>query len=146
MGGKFGHYLFVPTNQDLLKIPKISYPICLLGQILNLVSSVRQSVHNSCIFFFFYFVLFRMKIIYVTLLNQIDHMKTKFLPLFLFAIALLGCSVKKNKQVVNLDKRELINGIRTLSHDSLEGRNFASEGNQKGQLYLANSFKISFTF
>ena len=75
------------------------------------------------------------------MLNQIDHMKTKFLPLFLFAIALLGCSVKKNKQVVNLDKRELINGIRTLSHDSLEGRNFASEGNQKGQLYLANSFK-----
>ncbi len=68
-------------------------------------------------------------------------MKTNFLLLFSFVIVLYSCSVHKNKQAVHIDEKQLIDGIRILSHDSLEGRNFASEGNKKGQLYLASRFQ-----
>ena len=64
----------------------------------------------------------------------------KAILLILVTCLLLSCSAQKNKQSVNIDEKQLIEGIRTLSHDSLEGRNFASEGNRKGQLYLAEQF------
>ncbi|MFD1315493.1 M28 family peptidase [Namhaeicola litoreus] len=68
-------------------------------------------------------------------------MKIKYLLLFASGLLLFNCSVQKNTQAINIDQQALINGIRTLSHDSLEGRNFASVGNKKGQLYLAERFQ-----
>lgn len=80
-----------------------------------------------------------LKINCVTLLLKYYSMKA--ILLIPVTCLLLSCSAQKNEQTVNIDEKQLIEGIRTLSHDSLEGRNFASEGNKKGQLYLAERFE-----
>ncbi len=53
-------------------------------------------------------------------------------------ILAFGCQSKKTIQI---DENTLLENIKILSHDSLEGRGFSKPGNYKAQLFIANQFK-----
>lgn len=65
-------------------------------------------------------------------------MKTKFLLLTLFTTIFIGCNSPKNNQ---FDKEMLLESIKILSHDSLEGRGFSKVGNYKAQKFIAKKFE-----
>ncbi|MEE9409213.1 MAG: M20/M25/M40 family metallo-hydrolase [Polaribacter sp.] len=65
-------------------------------------------------------------------------MKTKFLLLFLFTIAIISCNTDKT---ITINNAMLLESIKILSHDSLEGRGFSKPGNYKAQQFIANQFK-----
>ena len=66
-------------------------------------------------------------------------MKTKFVLFFLLTIIILSCN--SQKQHIKIDRKLLIENIKILSHDSLEGRGFSKQGNYKAQKFIANQFK-----
>lgn len=65
-------------------------------------------------------------------------MKTKLLLFFLFTIVIISCNTDKT---VTLDKETLLEDIKILSHDSLEGRGFSKPGNYKAQKFISEKFK-----
>lgn len=52
-----------------------------------------------------------------------------------------ACGSQKKTSAPSINENLLIEGIRVLSHDSLEGRNFTSIGNKKAQRYIAAQFE-----
>lgn len=66
-------------------------------------------------------------------------MKTAKLFLFLFSLSILSCQTKQ--QEIQIDSNRLINNIRILASDSLEGRGFSTAGNYKAQQFIASQFQ-----
>lgn len=64
-------------------------------------------------------------------------MKTKFLFLFLFLAVIVSCNSQKD---FTIDEKSLLENIKILSHDSLEGRGFSKPGNYKAQQFIATQF------
>jgi Zn-dependent M28 family amino/carboxypeptidase len=64
-------------------------------------------------------------------------MKTKFLLFSLFTFAIISCNIDKT---ATIDSKMLLENIKILSHDSLEGRGFSKLGNYKAQLFISNQF------
>lgn len=64
-------------------------------------------------------------------------MKTKFLFLSLFLLVIISCNSQKDFKI---DEKSLLENIKILSHDSLEGRGFSKPGNYKAQQFIANQF------
>jgi len=86
--------------------------------------------------------------------NQIvNHMKTKALLFALFfALLFIGCKSTKPKKAnqlnsvstsnnITINEVQLLNNIKILASDSLEGRGFSKPGNYKAQQLIANEFK-----
>ena len=67
-------------------------------------------------------------------------MKTIICLIFI-GVFLLACGSQKKSKSPTINEELLIEGIRVLSHDSLEGRNFTSMGNRKAQRFIAEKFK-----
>ncbi|QTD38372.1 M28 family peptidase [Polaribacter batillariae] len=65
-------------------------------------------------------------------------MNTKFLFLSFLAILLFRCNAPKDIQI---DEQMLLESIKILSHDSLEGRGFSKVGNYKAQKFIAKKFE-----
>ncbi|MFK8060450.1 MAG: M20/M25/M40 family metallo-hydrolase [Polaribacter sp.] len=65
-------------------------------------------------------------------------MKTKLLLFSLFTFAIISCNTNKT---VSIDTKMLLESIKILSHDSLEGRGFSKPGNYKAQQFIAGKFK-----
>ncbi|MCG1037116.1 M28 family peptidase [Polaribacter sargassicola] len=65
-------------------------------------------------------------------------MKIKIL--FLLSIILISISCN-SKKTIKIDDKILLESIKILSHDSLEGRGFSKEGNYKAQKFIANQFE-----
>ena len=64
-------------------------------------------------------------------------MKQNLFYLLSISILVFGCQSKKTIQI---DKKALIENIKILSHDSLEGRGFSKKGNYKAQTFISNQF------
>ena len=59
---------------------------------------------------------------------------------YFLSISLLafGCQSEK---AIQIDKKALLENIKILSHDSLEGRGFTKKGNYKAQAFISNKFE-----
>jgi Zn-dependent M28 family amino/carboxypeptidase len=60
--------------------------------------------------------------------------------LIIFIFISIACQPEKQKQI-KINERSLLTSLEILSHDSLEGRGFGTEGNLKGQRFIVNQFK-----
>ena len=68
----------------------------------------------------------------------------KIIYFFLVFITMfLGCESKKSiqKKTIKINEKALLENIKILAHDSLEGRKFSKPGNYKAQKYISNQFK-----
>lgn len=65
-------------------------------------------------------------------------MKTKLLLFCLFIFTIISCNTVKT---ITIDKESLLENIKILSHDSLEGRGFSKPGNYKAQQFISEKFK-----
>ncbi len=65
-------------------------------------------------------------------------MKIRFLLLASALVLITNCNSPKNIQI---DKELLLESVKILSHDSLEGRGFSKPGNYKAQKIIANQFE-----
>lgn len=67
----------------------------------------------------------------------------KFSNLTVFALFLFAscASPKESTKEASFDEKALVNHVKILASDSLEGRGFGTEGNRKAQAYVANQFK-----
>lgn len=61
--------------------------------------------------------------------------------IILLVVFVSSCTPAKEKTVASFDAEVLLNHIKVLASDSLEGRGFGTEGGRKAQAYIADQFK-----
>lgn len=59
----------------------------------------------------------------------------------IFAITFLVISCKKEPKNIDINKNELLQNVKILSNDSMEGRAFTTSGNEKAKLFIIQKFK-----
>ena len=64
-------------------------------------------------------------------------MKLNLITLLFSIVLIASCNSQKT---ISIDKKELLENIKILSHDSLEGRGFSKPGNYKAQQFIAKKF------
>jgi hypothetical protein len=52
----------------------------------------------------------------------------------------LGCKNKSSNETITVNGKMLLHHLKAISHDSMQGRFFGTEGNYKTQLFLAKQF------
>ena len=68
-------------------------------------------------------------------------MKYNFLSIICLLFFLTNCKKEPKKISITIDSEYLLQNLKTLSHDSLEGRLIGSEGNHKAQNFLADQLE-----
>tara|TARA_R110001592_G_scaffold352556_1_gene650515 strand:- start:720 stop:1688 length:969 start_codon:yes stop_codon:yes gene_type:complete len=65
-------------------------------------------------------------------------MKIKYAIIVVSILIVWSCSKPK---VIDIDSKKLLENVKILSNDSLEGRYFSAPGNYKAQKFISNKFK-----
>lgn len=68
-------------------------------------------------------------------------MKYRILSIICLLFFLTSCKKESKKNSISINTEYLLKNLKTLSHDSLEGRLIGSEGNHKAQNFLAEQFE-----
>lgn len=67
-------------------------------------------------------------------------MLPKSLVLVLLSLMLISCQNQPQKTEVNINKTYLLQNLKTLSSDNMQGRFFGTAGNKKAQVFIAQQF------
>jgi len=67
-------------------------------------------------------------------------MKNKITLLLLFSFVIISCNSPKENSIY-FDEQSLLENLKILASDSLEGRGFSKPGNYKAQKFIANQFE-----
>ena len=65
----------------------------------------------------------------------------KSISLIIALILIIACNTNSSKGQIIINESQLLHNLKVISHDSLEGRGFATEGNYKAQKYIAQQFQ-----
>lgn len=60
---------------------------------------------------------------------------------FIFLIFITSCKTDSKQNSININQKYLLHNLKVISDDSMEGRLFGSEGNQKTQNFIAQQFE-----
>ncbi|MCE2613170.1 M28 family peptidase [Flavobacteriaceae bacterium D16] len=63
-----------------------------------------------------------------------------YIYLIVCLILVLGCQNKSSNETITVNEKMLLHHLKVISHDSMQGRFFGTEGNYKTQLFLAKQF------
>lgn len=64
----------------------------------------------------------------------------KYLTIIACLILLTACQNKPTNNNISIDEHMLLHNLKVISHDSLQGRFFGTEGNKKAQEFIAKQF------
>ncbi|WP_052188152.1 M28 family peptidase [Cellulophaga sp. Hel_I_12] len=67
-------------------------------------------------------------------------MMKNYMYIIAFLTLVVGCKNNSSKKSIAIDKEMLLYNLRVLSHDSMQGRFFGTEGNYKSQRFIAEQF------
>lgn len=68
-----------------------------------------------------------------------DTMK-KHIYAIAFLVLLVACQKKVSKEIITANEEMLLHNVSVISHDSMQGRFFGTEGNSKTQRFIAKQF------
>ena len=63
-----------------------------------------------------------------------------YIYIFTLLILILGCQDNSSDGIIKVNEEMLHYNLRVISHDSMQGRFFGTEGNYKAQKFIANQF------
>jgi hypothetical protein len=63
-----------------------------------------------------------------------------YIYIFSLLILIIGCQNNSSDEIIEVDEEMLFYNLRVISHDSMQGRFFGTEGNYKTQKFISNQF------